>query len=98
MIIVTGSVTAKPETFDAVLAEARAHVARSRTEDGCIHHAVHIDAENPLRLFFYEEWHDMAALQAHFAMPGSNQFITAMRSLSASTETIALADAQRIKP
>jgi quinol monooxygenase YgiN len=93
MIIVTGSVTAKPDTFDAVLAESQAHVRRSRTEDGCISHAVHIDSENPLRLFFYEEWRDMAALQAHFRVPGSIQFITAVRSLAESSEEITILEA-----
>jgi quinol monooxygenase YgiN len=98
MIIVTGSVTAKADTFDAVLAESQAHVHRSRTEDGCISHAVHIDSENPLRLFFYEEWRDMAALKAHFAVPGSVQFITAVRTLCASTDAITIHEAQRIGP
>jgi quinol monooxygenase YgiN len=96
MIIVTGSVTARPETFDAVLAESLAHVHRSRTEDGCISHAVHIDTENPLRLFFYEEWRDMAALQAHFRVPGSIQFITAVRALAESSEEITIRSAETI--
>jgi quinol monooxygenase YgiN len=94
MIIVTGSVTAKPDTFTAALAESLAHVRRSRTEDGCISHAVHIDSENPLRLFFYEEWRDMAALQLHFRQPGSVQFITAVRALAQSSEEIIIREVQ----
>ena len=93
MIIVTGSVTARADSFHAVLAEAQTHVARSRLEDGCISHAVHIDAENPVRLFFYEEWRDMAALKAHFAVPESLQFITAVRALAQSSETITIREA-----
>jgi quinol monooxygenase YgiN len=93
MIIVTGSVTAKADNFDAVLRESQAHVARSRGEDGCIHHAVHIDAENPLRLFFYEEWRDMAALKTHFAQAGSVQFITAVRTLCDTTEPVRMMEA-----
>lgn len=98
MIIVIGSVTARAETFDAVLAESQAHVARSRLEDGCISHAVHIDAENPLRLFFYEEWRDMAALQTHFAVPESGAFVEALRALCQATEPIRMFDAAILGP
>lgn len=94
MIIVTGSVTARPETFDAVLEASLAHVHRSRGEDGCISHAVHIDSENPLRLFFYEQWRDMAALKVHFAQAGSIDFVTSVRGLAASSEAISMFEAQ----
>src|SRR5450432_1718050 len=67
MLIVTGSVTARPDSFEALRRAALDHVMRSRTEPGCVTHSVHIDAENPLRLFFYEEWADRAALDVHFA-------------------------------
>ncbi len=70
MLIVTGSVTARADTFEALLEAALAHVARSRTEPGCLSHSVHVDCENPMRLFFYEEWQDRTALGAHFAEPG----------------------------
>lgn len=88
MLIVTGSVTARPETFDALLEAALAHVARSRAEPGCVSHSVHIDCENPMRLFFYEEWSDRPALDAHFAQPGSHDFMTAVRDLSASSTRV----------
>jgi len=49
MILVTGSVTARQDTFDEVRRLSLEHVQRSRKEPGCISHAVHIDCENPLR-------------------------------------------------
>ena len=52
-IIVRGDVTARPESFERLLEAALAHVARSRTEAGCIEHGVAVDAENPLRLVFF---------------------------------------------
>ena len=55
MILVTGSVLARPETFDEILAACLAHVQRSRLEPGCVAHNVHYDAENALRLVFVEE-------------------------------------------
>ena len=69
MILVTGSVTARPETFGEVREISLEHVRRSRTEAGCISHAVHVDCENPLRLVFIEQWADRAVLAAHFAVP-----------------------------
>lgn len=93
MIIVTGSVTARPDAVEAALAAARAHVARSRTEDGCLHHSVHVDADNPLRLFFYEEWRDRAALQAHFAVPASAAFVAALRDICEHIDPIRIFDA-----
>jgi quinol monooxygenase YgiN len=53
MIIVTGSILARQDSFTEVLRLSREHVERSRKEDGCISHDVHADTENPLRLFFF---------------------------------------------
>jgi quinol monooxygenase YgiN len=88
MLIVTGSVTARADTFEALLEAALAHVARSRTEPGCLRHNVHVDCEDPLRLFFYEEWADRAALDVHFAQPGSAKLMEAIRELAATSTRI----------
>ena len=69
MIVVTGSVTARRETFEETRLLSLEHVHRSRSEPGCISHAVHVDCENPLRLVFVEQWADRAALATHFAVP-----------------------------
>ena len=88
MLIVTGSVTAKPETLEALREAALAHTRRSRTEPGCVGHSVHIDCENPLRLFFYEEWADREALDVHFAQAGSLEFMKAVRELSSESTRV----------
>lgn len=54
MIVVTGSVTAREDSFNEVRTLSLAHVHRSRSEPGCISHAVHVDCENSLRLVFIE--------------------------------------------
>jgi quinol monooxygenase YgiN len=84
MIVVSGTVTARPDTIDAMLIAALEHVRRSRTEPGCLKHGVAIDAENPLTLVFYEEWQGRPALDAHFQVPASLEFMHTMRSLAAS--------------
>lgn len=83
MLIVTGTVTARPDTFATLREAALAHTARSRTEPGCLKHSVHVDCEDPLTLFFYEEWADRPALDTHFAQAGSHQFMTTVRELAA---------------
>ena len=70
MIVVTGSVTARQDSFDAVKKLSLEHVHRSRSEPGCISHAVHVDCENPLRLVFIEQWADRAALAHAFRGSG----------------------------
>ena len=92
MIIVTGSVTAKAETFDALRQACLDHVHRSRTEDGCLLHSVQTDCENPLRLFFYEQWRDMASLQVHGKAAGSQAFLGQIRALADATESILVYD------
>ena len=97
MIVVTGSVTARPDSLDEIRRLSLDHVHRSRGEPGCISHAVHIDCENPLRLVFIEQWADRAALAAHFAVPASREFVGALRPLAAAASTIELYDATRLE-
>ena len=97
MIVVTGSVTARTDSFEEVRRLSLEHVRRSRTEPGCISHAVQIDCENPLRLVFFEQWADRAALLAHFAVPASREFVKALQSLAATATTIELYDATRLE-
>jgi quinol monooxygenase YgiN len=96
MIVVTGSITARPESFDEVKRLSLEHTRRSRAEPGCISHAVHIDCENPLRLVFIEQWADRAALAAHFAVPASRQFVGALGALASGSD-LQIYDAQRVK-
>ena len=83
VIIVTGSIEARPDSIDQVLELSLAHVRRSREEPGCLMHAVHRDVEQPLRLVFLEYWADAEALRAHFRVPESGAFVTGIAALAA---------------
>jgi len=96
MIVVTGSVTARQDSFEQVKKLSLEHVHRSRTEPGCISHAVHVDCENPLRLVFFEQWADRAALLTHFAVPASRNFVKQLQSLAAAATTIEIYDATKV--
>jgi quinol monooxygenase YgiN len=78
MILVTGGILAREEAFDDVLRACLEHVERSRNEPGGISHDVHVDCQNPMRLFFFEQWADEAALRAHFAVEGSKAFLKSL--------------------
>lgn len=96
MILITGSILARAETFEEIKRLALAHVRRSRTEDGCLHHSVHVDVENPLRLVFVERWRDRAAVMKHFADKEARNFVKVARSLAAEPTQMALFDSLEI--
>jgi len=93
MIIIIGSARARAESFEDLLALSLEHVRRSRLEPGCLTHAVHIDAEDPLKLVFVERWSDRGAVAAHFAVPESGEFVRAARELALEPPKITLYEA-----
>jgi len=90
MILITGHVILTPEHRERMIALGAEHSARSRSEPGCLAHNCHIDVvPRQARdgseyecLVFVEEWADMAAARAHFAVPASGAFVAEMRALS----------------
>lgn len=96
-VLVTGSIQARPERIDEMLALSLEHVRRSRSEPGCLSHAVHRDAEDPLRLVFVEEWADRAALLAHFAVPASRAFVKAAAAFATAAPSMALYEVDALK-
>ena len=97
MIIVTGTLHARADTLAEVLALSREHVARSRDEPGCIEHGVAIDADDPLRLVFFERWADQAAIGAHLKVPASREFGKRVASLVDQSPTLNMYDANELK-
>ncbi len=96
MIIVHGAIEIDPEHWEQAMELSLAHVERSRQEPGCISHAVHIDAENPNRLVFFEEWADMQALQTHFEVPASGEFVAQLSGLATSEPEMRLFDSEAL--
>ena len=88
MIIVTGSVVVRPDALEEAVALALEHVRRSRTEPGCLLHSVHHDVEDPNRLVFFEHWADRDALDAHFAVPASLDFVTRLAELASESPSM----------
>ena len=83
MVIVTGSIQARLDTLDELRRLSLEHVARSRAEPGCLEHGVAVDANDALRLVFFERWADPGALRAHFRVPASRDFAARVAALAA---------------
>jgi quinol monooxygenase YgiN len=98
MIIVTGTVRCRPESLDQVLALSLEHVHRSRLEPGCLSHDVHQAVEDPLRVVFVEQWADLDALRAHFEVPASLEFVTALAPLAVEAPAMHIYEAERVRP
>lgn len=96
MIIVTGSVRARPENIERVTGLCLEHVQRSREEPGCLMHSVHHDVEDPLRLVFVEHWVDRDALSTHFSRPASLTFVDAVMALASDSAPIEIYEATQI--
>ena len=96
MIIVTGSIHARADTIEEVRRLSLEHVARSRAEPGCLEHGVAVDANDGLRLVFFERWADRAALEAHFKVPASGASVRQVALLAAQPPAIEAYEASAI--
>ena len=96
MIIVFGNVQVAPHHMNEARKLAKEHVERSRTEPGCISHNVYEDPDRPNLLVFVEEWTSEQALNQHFAVPASVEFVNAVGRLAATRSRIRLLQASEL--
>jgi len=96
MIIVTGTLHARPESLAEVLALSREHILRSRAEAGCLEHGVAIDADDPMRLVFFERWTDRDAIGTHLNLPASRDFGRAVAALVDAPPTLSVYEATEL--
>ena len=96
MIIITGGIALKPEHRAEALRLAIEHSQRSRTEPGCLAHNCHVDCEDENRLMFFEEWADMAAVKAHFAVPESGAFVRELAGMGVGAPWMRMFEAKEL--
>ncbi len=72
--VVTAKWTAKEGEEEAVLEAVRQMVGPSRAEPGCLYYQPNRDPENPRVFFFYEQYADLAAYEAHGASEHFQRF------------------------
>lgn len=97
MIIVWGKVEIQPEHLEAAKILSAEHVERSLAESGCLHHSAQISIDKPSTIVFYEEWQDMAALQVHFKVPASIQFVESIAKIAIAPPTLKIFDAEQFQ-
>ncbi|HEU5295987.1 MAG TPA: putative quinol monooxygenase [Burkholderiaceae bacterium] len=97
MILVVGSVAVQEGQLAEALALSQAHVARSRSEPGCLLHGVHQDTENPNHLVFIEKWADQESLRKHFNVPDSRAFAKALSRLAVEAPALEVYDGAPVR-
>ncbi|MGO4715903.1 putative quinol monooxygenase [Bradyrhizobium sp. 2TAF24] len=65
MIYVVATLTVKPEARAEVIAAAKACIAATRKETGCIAYDMHESVTDPAKLVFVEQWETAEALGPH---------------------------------
>ena len=96
MITVWGSVVAAEGCLEELLEISLEHVRRSRQEDGCIAHGVHVDVENAARVVFFEKWESEESLRRHFVGPESGDFARRAAALALGAPTIEIFSSEPI--
>ena len=69
MIIVSGEIELDAAKADRVMDAAKAMMAETRKEDGCISYCFYQSLENPGTFRVFEEWESLDHLKAHFEAP-----------------------------
>ncbi len=65
MIYVVATASVKPDKRDAFMDGARACIAETVKEDGCLLYDCHASVSDPTRFVFVEQWTTRDALMAH---------------------------------
>ena len=69
MIYVIATLRVKREKLSTLLEAARAVIAATRKEDGCIFYDLHQSVTDPDQVVFVERWASREALGKHFEAP-----------------------------
>ena len=69
MIYVVATVHIRPETREKFLAGARACIAETVKEKGCVSYDLHESVTHPARFVFVERWEERGNLDGHFVAP-----------------------------
>lgn len=96
MIVITGSVLTNAANHARIEKLCIEHSRRSRGEAGCLSHNVHADCEQPERLVFVERWTSAGAVQDHFKLRESREFVKEITELSTQNPTIEIYRAESV--
>ncbi len=88
MIIVAGTIRIPEDKIDALLPVARATLAATRKEAGCIVYSYAFDVEDRGLVRIFERWESRAHLEAHFKQPHMGPWRAKLAEIGASGRDI----------
>ena len=88
MIIVAGTFRIDEAKIDDLLPLARATLAATRKEEGCITYSYAFDIEDRGLIRVYEAWESLSCLEAHFKQPHMQPWRAKLGELGASERKI----------
>lgn len=97
MLLIEGWLKLAAGEFEKVRAEAKAMVAATLAEDGCLHYSFAQDISDPDRIRVSERWRDEAALAAHSASAHMAAFQKAMAGAKVEGADLRLYGADEIR-
>ena len=97
MLLIQGWLKLATGEFDKVADQARAMVAATNAEDGCIHYSFSRDVGDPDLIHIAERWRDGDALGAHGKSAHMAEFNKAMGSVKREGADLWLYSAEEVR-
>ena len=96
MIIVTATITAKPDERDNIILKSQNLIESTRLESGCISYNLYKSTENDDILLMHEQWENLEALETHMQTEHFKAFGVAIEDILARKLDIAVYSADKI--
>ena len=97
MIVVIAKVSVKPERKQDLLTLAKAVIATTRSEEGCISYILLDNPYDPGACMFVEEWTDLDSLKKHGVAPHIVDWRKQSRELLSDKTTITIYQGDQVK-
>ena len=88
MLIVSGIIEIDPDKLEPAVEAAKAMGEATRHEAGCHTYAFYTDIEDPSRFRVFEEWENLAALEAHFQTDHMAEFRAALATVGIRSRSV----------
>ena len=96
MIIVTATITAKPDERDNIILKSQNLIESTRLESGCISYNLYKSTENDDILLMHEQWENLETLETHMQTEHFKAFGAAIEDILARKLDIAVYSADKI--
>ena len=98
MIIVAGTFRVPEERIGELMPIARATLAATQRETGCLTYSYAFDVEERGLVRVYEEWESRAHLEAHFRQPHMGPWRAKLAKIGASGRSLKIYEADQGTP